>query len=652
MGHDLTVRRGELTMCGLAGRFHPIALPSDPSWRSRADALLAHRGPDGSGLYADSRCELVHRRLALLDLSRTGSQPMGNEDGSVQVVFNGEIYNHQELRARLSSRGHLFRGRSDTEVLVHLYEEYGAEMTSHLRGMFAFAVLDRRQNRVLLARDRFGIKPLFYASHRGQWIFASEMNAILALDGFTPQLDRQACYDFLGLSYIPEPATGFSNISALPKGTTLLLTESGARALTFAEVAPAPDQSLSRAELAERAAELLLNAVKRQAVADVPVAALLSGGIDSSLVVAAHARSSDRPITTFNVGFPDPAHDETSVALETARRYGTDHRTIHLGQDDVTPESVFALLRHFDQPFADPSLVPTYRVASAVRQHGIICTLTGDGGDEAFGGYPEFWRAERLTQLASTPEWVLATAGGIARPLARWTRNGGRQAAKAVHLAQAGRTDTSALLSGLLNYLTETEKDELVHGDRHGLAAARRHFGATGGVANLETLSGRLTSSHFDVSLPSDMLRKVDMMSMRAGIEVRVPMLDEDLVTLALALPHRLKTDGSIGKLVLRDVARAWLPPRVASHPKHGFTIPLDVMVRGSFHDAVADLLDVPDSRVGGFLNRALISRWLRQFRGAMQGSPGGTVSREGLYLRVLMLVSLELWLRDQGLTW
>jgi len=639
-------------MCGLAGRFHPIALPPDPAWRSRADALLAHRGPDGRGHYADDRCELVHRRLALLDLSRTGSQPMGNEDGSVQVVFNGEIYNHPELRARLQGRGHVFRGRSDTEVLVHLYEEYGAEMASHLRGMFAFAIMDRRENRVLLARDRFGIKPLFYAAHGGQWIFASEMKAILAIDGFTPRLDRQACYDFLGLSYIPEPATGFANISALPKGTALLLSTAGARAVRFAEVAPAPDPSLSRAHLAETTAELLLNAVRRQAVADVPVAALLSGGIDSSLVVAAHARSSQRPITTFNVGFPDPAHDETAMAVETAQRYGTEHRTIRLEQDDVTPESVFALLRHFDQPFADPSLVPTYRVARAVRQHGIICTLTGDGGDEAFGGYPEFWRAERLTQLAATPGWVLATAGGIARPLSRWTTNSGRRAAKAVHLAQAGRTDTSALLAGLLNYLTEAEKDELLNGTPPGLSGTQRHFGAMSGVSDLEALSGQLTAGHFNVSLPSNMLRKVDMMSMRAGIEVRVPMLDEELVALALALPHRFKTDGRIGKLVLRDLAREWLPPRVASHPKHGFTIPLDVMVRESFHDAVADLLDAPDARTAGFLNRPLISGWLREFRGAMQGGAGGAVSREGLYLRVLMLVSLELWMRDQRLTW
>lgn len=641
-------------MCGLAGRFHPVALPPDPRWPVRVDALLAHRGPDGRGHYADARCELVHRRLALVDLSATGSQPMPNEDGSIQVVFNGEIYNHRELRAGLRSRGHQFRGSSDTEVLVHLYEEHGPDMAAHLRGMFAFAILDRPRNRVLLARDRFGIKPLFYAAHNGQWIFASEMKAILAVQGFRPELDRQACYDFLGLSYVPEPATGFANIAAVPKGTTLLLSDRGARAATFATITPRPDPSVSRARLGDSAAERLLDAVSRQAVADVPVAALLSGGIDSSLVVAAYARSSERPITTFNVGFPDRAHDETAMAVATAKRYGTSHETVHIDERDITADSVFALLRHFDQPFADPSLVPTYRVACAVRERGIICTLTGDGGDEAFGGYPEFWRAERLTQLAAAPPWMLATAGSIARPLAGWTQDRGRQAAKAVQLAQAGRTQSSALLAGLCSYLTEQEKEDLVRPSaRLGLLSGYRHFGAAeGGMAEMEALSGQLTARHFGVSLPSDMLRKVDMMSMLAGIEVRVPMLDEELVDLALSLPHRLKTDGRIGKLVLRDVARQWLPPEVASHPKHGFSIPLDVMVHADFHDALGDLLGGPDARTGAFLDRGLVADWLRQFRAAMHGSAGGSVSREGLYLRVLMLVALELWMRDQGLTW
>jgi asparagine synthase (glutamine-hydrolysing) len=637
-------------MCGLAGRFHPIALPPDPVWPGRVDGLLAHRGPDGRGHYLDGRCELVHRRLALLDLSQTGSQPMPNEDGSIHVVFNGEIYNHRELRAELRAKGHVFRGTSDTEVLVHLYEENGEAVPSRLRGMFAFAIYDRRQGRVVLGRDRFGIKPLFWAAHEGQWLFASEMKAILALKGFRPRLDRQACFDFLSLSYIPEPLTGFANIAALPKGTVLTLDSRGARNTRFAATSPNPDSEASRSELAARAAALLERSVERQSVADVPVAALLSGGIDSSLVVAAHVRSTGRAIKTFNVGFPDRAHDETPMALATARRYGTEHHTIRLNDSDITADSIFSLLRHFDQPFADPSLVPTYRVASAVRQHGIICTLTGDGGDEAFGGYPEFWRAGRLAQLMATPAWVLATAGGIAKPLSRWTRNHGRQALKAVQLARAGRSRPPALLAGLCTYLSEADKDELVRpAARAGLSGVQRHFGDAG--ADIDALSRQMTGNHFAVGLPSDMLRKVDMMSMRAGIEVRVPMLDEELVDLAMSLPHALKTDGRSGKLILRDVAEAWLPPEVASHPKHGFTIPLDVMVRNDFHQALADLLEGPSSRTAGFLDRSVVSGWLARFR-AGEGASGGPISREGLYLRVFMLVALELWLRDQGLAW
>jgi asparagine synthase (glutamine-hydrolysing) len=641
-------------MCGFAGRFDPRSLRPDPRWASRVDTLLAHRGPDGRGHYGDPRCELVHRRLALLDLSPTGSQPMSNEDGTIQVVFNGEIYNHRALRSELQSRGHRFRGSSDTEVLVHLYEEQGERMVSRLQGMFAFALLDRSRNRVMLARDRFGIKPLFYAKHQGEWVFASEMKAILARENFQPELDRQACYDFLGLSYIPEPATGFANVSALPKGTTLLIDERGDRSATFATVAATTGFELPRAEAAERVADLLSRAVARQAVADVPVAALLSGGIDSSLVVAAHSKTTGGSLKTFNVSFPDRAHDETAMALATARRYATDHYTIRLDQEDVTPESIFGLLRHFDQPFADPSLVPTHAVARAVRRHGIVCTLTGDGGDEAFGGYPELWRAERLLQLAVTPEWLLATAGGLARPLAGWTRDRGRQALKAVQLARAGRASPPALLAGLSSYLTEPEKEALVQPSaRQGLQTVYRHFGNPyEGLSDMDRLSRQMTLNHFEVSLPSDMLRKVDMMSMRAGIEVRVPMLDEELVALALSLPHRMKTDGQQGKLVLRDVAANWLPPRVASHPKHGFSLPLDVMVQPRFHEALGDLLGARDSRTGAFLQRQLVQTWLNQFHAAPHRAPGGAISREGLYLRVFMLLALELWLRDQRLVW
>jgi asparagine synthase (glutamine-hydrolysing) len=423
----------------------------------------------------------------------------------------------------------------------------------------------------------------------------------------------------------------------------------------YEHIEPRAAAGHSLADAATAAAEALLNAVAAQSVADVPVAALLSGGIDSSLVVAAHRFTGEHAATTFNVRFPDRGHDETPLALAVSRQYATDHHTIDLAEGALQADAIFDLLRHFDQPFADTSFLPTYWISRAVREHGIICTLSGDGGDEAFGGYPRFWRAERLAQLMRLPAWVSAAAGTAGSGLARWTRDWGRQVSKAARLAHAGRTDSSVILAGLSNYLAEDQKQALVRPDaRAGLDTCFRHFDGYQPAAapDLEELSRRMTGNLFDVSLPSDMLRKVDMMSMRASIEVRVPLLDERLVAIGLSLPHRLKTDGRQGKLVLRELAARWLPPAVAAHPKHGFTVPLDVMMPADVHVALSDVLLAPDARTRPILDTALVESWLRQFRAAREGSRGGTISRAGLYQRIFMALALELWLRDWRLSW
>ena len=642
-------------MCGIAGRFHPAQLAAEPTWAARASALLAHRGPDGEGHWEDERCDLVHRRLALIDLSPTGAQPMSNEDGAVLVVYNGEIYNYRALTAELKARGHRFRSTSDTEVLVHLYEDEGERMVSRLRGIFAFAIYDRRRGRLFLARDRFGVKPLFFTVQDGEWAFASEMKALLALPGFRPEIDRQACYDFLGLGYIPEPATGFANIQALPRGSCLTISRQGHHLREYEQIAAHPDRGRTLADAVSAASGSLLAAVGAQSVADVPVAALLSGGIDSSLVVAAHGRATGQPTTTFNVRFPDRAHDETTTALTVSAHCGTNHHTIDLSETALTADAILDLLRHFDQPFADTSFLPMYWISRAVRDRGIICTLSGDGGDEAFGGYASFWRANRLMRLMRLPPWVAAAAQATGRGLTRWTRDLGRQISKAARLAHAGRADSAVLLAGLANYLSEDQKRALVHpAAREGLLAVHRHFNGhqPPGVSDLEELSRRLTETLFAVGLPSDMLRKVDMMSMRASIEIRVPMLDEELVAQGLSLPHALKTDGRTGKLVLRELAARWLPRPVVAHPKHGFTVPLDVMVPEQVHAALDDLLLSPMARTRGLLDPPQVAAWLRQFRAARHGARGGGVSRAGLYQRVFMVLSLELWLRQHNLEW
>jgi asparagine synthase (glutamine-hydrolysing) len=641
-------------MCGLAGRFSPSALPPAPGWHRVADRLLAHRGPDGSGHFVDQRCELVHRRLALIDLSRTGAQPMPNEDGSVLAVFNGEIYNHRELRRELMRAGHAFRGGSDTEVLVHLYEHAGERFVERLRGIFALALYDRRAARLVLARDRYGVKPLFYFRTDGEWAFASEIKALAALPGFEPRLDRQACYDFLGLGYVPEPATGFLGVFALPPGTRLVV-EPGRHDLVAYDRARATVDARHTLPTASGQLEAaLLRAVERQSVADVPVAALLSGGIDSSLVVAARQRTDADPTRTFNVRFPDPDHDETPWAHAVARHCGTLHHTIDSSVAISEPDAVLDLLRHFDQPFADTSCFPMYAVARAVRDHGIICALSGDGGDEVFGGYARFWRANRIARLLRAPRWVRRSVMEAGRALAPWTRDLGRQVAKAASFTLDDHDAVPAILAGFASYLSESQKESLVRPDaREGLLPAVRLFDAgDAGGADLEQLSARMTDAVFALSLPSDMLRKVDMMSMRASIEVRVPLLDEDVVALGLTLPHRLKTDGRSGKLVPRELARRWLPPAVATHRKQGFTIPLDRTLPGSFYPVVHDYLAGPAARTPPLFADGAVAGWLARLREGAQRPSGGAVSRGGLAHRVFTVLALELWLREHALSW
>ena len=642
-------------MCGIAGRFHPTQLPPDPGWRERADGLLTHRGPDGTGHFLDANCELVHRRLAIIDLTPTGDQPMPNEDGSVQVVFNGEIYNHVELRRDLEGQGHRFRGTSDTEVLAHLYEEDGPALVERLRGMYAFAIYDRLRRSLLLARDRHGIKPLYYAAREGGVVFSSEIKAILAASRMSPELDRQACYDFIGLGYVPEPASGFVGLRMLPGGTTLLVDARGEHARAIPSLRAEPEAHLGLDEAVDAVQTALLRAVREQSRADVPVAALLSGGIDSSLVVAALCRATSATPSTFNVRFPETGFDETQMAQAVAQRYGTRHRTIEVDETVLAPDSVAALLRHFDQPFADSSLIPTYAVCRAIRDSGIVCTMSGDGGDEAFGGYASFWRlnvVRRLMRLPGHARCLLERAGRMLEPV---TSDLGRQFAKIVRLAGVATGDTARLLAGFYNYLSEPQKEELVLGEaRVGLLPADRIFGAfkPAGVRDLETLSVRLTEAIFADNLPGDMLRKVDMMSMRASIEVRVPMLDEEIVRCGLRLPHRLKTDGHRGKVVLRALARRWLPPRVAAHRKQGFSIPLDRMVGPAFHDMLAELLLSDSARTRTFLDTRIVELWVRWFRDAREGRRVGALSRGGLYQRVFILLALEIWLREQRLTW
>jgi asparagine synthase (glutamine-hydrolysing) len=580
---------------------------------------------------------------------------MANEDGSVLVVFNGEIYNHSELRRELQARGHAFRSTSDTEVLVHLYEEARERMLERLEGMFAFAVYDAGSRRLLLGRDRFGIKPLYYAQLDGELIFGSELKAILALGRVPRELDRQACFDYISLGYVPEPKTGFKNVFAVSVGTFLIADDEGVRCAEYHRTEPDLSEPGSFRALASCVEERILTAVQRQSVADVPVAALLSGGIDSTLVTAAYSRVSDRPPTTFNVALDQAGYDEAAAAARVAEHVGSDHHTIRLGASGIIDaETLIRLLKHFDQPFADTSLIPTYAVARAVRDAGIICALSGDGGDEAFGGYRQFWIANQLAALMRLPGWAVAILHSTGRVSTPMTVRFGRQLARAARLARDGRSDPAQVIAGLACHVSDDQKDELIAPQaRSSLEGVRRLFTCDGAMGwDIESISKGITTSLFKIALPSNMLRKVDMMSMLAGIEVRVPLLDEHVVKMGLTLPHRFKTDGSRGKLVLRDIAARWAPADIAARPKFGFDIPLARVMDAPARGAVADLVLGKEARTSGVFDAGTVEGWFALFEKAATGKTGGSISPDSLYRRILTVLSLELWMREYRLSW
>lgn len=642
-------------MCGIAGRFDSNKLSPNPEWSEHADQLLSHRGPDGSGCFKDEYCELIHRRLAIMDLSDMGRQPMSNENGNIQVVLNGEIYNFLRLRNTLIQRGHTFRGESDTEVLPHLYEEYGLEMIKMLRGMFVFALYDARSRRLLIARDRFGIKPLFFTIQKNELLFASEMKAILANRDLNFSLDRQACFDYLGLGYIPEPKTGFNEIQVLLKGSYLFFDNGQVLLEKYHEINALPDFERNLKYTTDELEKSLLSAVASQRIADVPVAILLSGGIDSSLVTAAYCRQAIEPPETFNVRFPDQEYDETAMALEVSKHYGTHHHVIDIRDWEINADQISELFVHFDQPFADTSLIPTYLVAKVIRENGFKCALSGDGGDEAFGGYKQFMQIETLVRLMRVPDSIKRLLAVFGDKFSLFTQDFGRQLARAVSLAQAGQMDSSRLLAGFANYLSENQKEELmIPFARESLLSADRLFihNHPSSSYTLDEVSRRMTEDLFAMALPNDMLKKIDMMSMLVGLEVRVPMLDEEIVSLRLSLSHRLKTDGVKGKIVLRSLAKKWLPTNVARHPKHGFTIPLDRLLTNDTRIMLNDLLLTDRTKTGQFFKAEVIRDWVFKLQNAQNGYRGGDLSREGLYQRVFMALGLELWMRKYNLSW
>jgi asparagine synthase (glutamine-hydrolysing) len=618
----------EAEMCGIAGYVLPQGKADLGLVRSMCDRIR-HRGPDDEGFHLDGGCALGMRRLSIIDLS-TGHQPMANEDRSLWVVFNGEIYNYRELRAHLEARGHHFQTNSDTETLIHLYEEEGPGGVSRLRGMFAYALWDARQRRLFLARDRFGKKPLYYAALPTGLFFASEISA-LRQAGAPLEADSEALRLYFQFNYIPDPFTAYRAIRKLPAGSWLTYDESGTVNQQRYWRLPAPSSEPPRGLTEEQAAAQLRDkfdeAVRIRLMADVPLGAFLSGGIDSSSIVASMALQSRAPVKTFSIGFEEAAFNELPYASMLARKYNTEHHEILVRPDSVS--LVHRLADHFGEPFGDSSAIPTFVLSEFAAQY-VKVALSGDGGDELFGGYESFLAASQ-GKLDRMPAMLrgLAARAAEALPYSSYGKN---------YLRMISRP------SALERYF---EFNYAPYFLRAHLLQPEWMMPADSGFL-VRTLAGCLLPEGADLlsqamyfeataNLTGDMLVKVDRMSMAASLEVRCPLLDHELAEFAATLPHRWKISHGKGKQILLKALGDRLPPQLLARPKMGFGVPLDQWFRGSLRELLWTHLTAPR-----FLDRGIVSGpFVRQLLAEHQS--GRRDNRHWLW----SLLMLEMWLQQ-----
>jgi len=605
-------------MCGIAGlvRFNGLR-PDERATGAVMAATLSHRGPDDQGLYHDTCASLGHARLSIIDLD-TGHQPLSNEDGSVWVVFNGEIYNHVALADQLQARGHTLRTHCDTEVIVHLYEDHGEAFVEHLNGMFAIALWDARRRKIVLVRDRLGVKPLYWHHDGHRLVFGSELKALLAAGNLDPRTDPRAVVDYLTFGHVPAPRTIFENLHKLEPGFLAVGTASGITLRRYWDIPidNADNGPLSPGEADRWQAEfaaLFEDAVRIRLMADVPLGAFLSGGVDSSAVVAAMKRRGASPLLTHTVGFDEHDHDERGPARVVADHLATDHHEVL-----VRPDAAWAarfLARHFDEPFGDSSAVPTYYLSRVARER-VKVALAGDGGDEMLAGYRRYRFDLAEAALRSVcPAWLRRPAAGLAGwlyPKGDWLPRPLRAKRTLQNLACDDATAhlrSVALHAGTLPTLLLRPEVLDLTGGYDPFTRGRDLFAGYPAPDQL----GRLLYLDMKTLLPDDMLTKVDRASMAVGLEVRVPLLDYRLVELAARMPARLKLDGSRGKVVLRDIVAGWLGTQVADRPKKGFDVPVHGWFRGPLRQLAADTLADPHSRCHEWLQPAAVRRLLNE---------------------------------------
>ncbi len=649
-------------MCGIAGYLDTRSSESD--WTTNLTHMagaIHHRGPDDGGIWFDAAAGigLANRRLAVVDLSPLGRQPMTSTSGRFVITFNGEIYNHLDVQVALSriTNPPRFRGHSDTEVLLAAIEEWGLRATlDRIVGMFAMAIWDRQDRSLHLIRDRLGEKPLYYGWHHGRFVFASELKALHSHPEFQPEIDRDAIALYVRHRYIPAPYSIYQSISKLPPGTMLTITELDARS----QRSPSPeaywsarDVALagveqpfqgSEEEAADQLDQLLRDAVKRQMVADVPIGAMLSGGIDSSTIVSLMQAQSSSAVKTFTIGLRDSQYDEADHARDVAKHLQTDHTDLYVTSAEAR-EVIPRLSTIYDEPFADPSQIPTLIVSQLARQ-SVTVALSGDGGDELFGGYSRhFWVPEIWSRIGWMPRRLRRTAAGAITmfPETRWDRmfemadpilpsrlkqrTPGEKLHKLAPVLKAENPD--AVYRGLISHWNA---DSLVIGARTGSSTNTYLSSAFPGI------SQRMMYQDLMTFLPDDVLVKIDRASMAVSLEARAPFLDHHVVEFAWRLPIEMKIRHGSGKRLLRQVLARYVPPALTDRPKSGFGIPTGVWLRGTLRDWAEELLDEGRLRREGFFDPAPIrAKWLEHLSGRRNW--------EHLLWDVLMF---EAWLEDR----
>jgi asparagine synthase (glutamine-hydrolysing) len=605
-------------------------------------ARLAHRGPDGQDSWLGPEVGLGHTRLAIIDLAG-GKQPLWDAGGNRVIVFNGEIYNSPELRRDLEAEGYVFRTRSDTEVIPAAIDAWGiGPGLLRLRGMFAFALYDTRTRRLLLARDRLGIKPLYVARVPGGLLFASEQKALLDSGLLARRVNAEAVHDFLGLGYPITPATCWADIEMMEPGTWLEVGPEGTRRGRYWEWRPCENLSLGVKEAVERLRDTLTDALRCHLLADVPVGAFLSGGLDSSLNVALLSRELGLRPKTYCMGFANPAFDESVQARRVADYCGTEHHEARIDDHQGDPELFCRILEQFDEPFGDASCIPTFLICGKMREH-VKVALSGDGGDEVLGGYVRYWHAQRLARLGR-----LRCLRPVLSPLLNLVgpRLGhrGYQARKAWRLAQLPRAE---MLLALQLFYPEDERRDMYQPDFAGRALAAGPTAARFArfvPRDLPNPGQQLIAAEIVLRLHGDYLRKVDIASSAHGLEVRVPFLDGAMLDLAAGLPIHLKVSArGETKILARRLSRRILPPEVTSRPKQGFGFPLQSWMGLQMTTFLRELLLGPEARLTSWLRREAVEHTWRAFTDERAGAG---LSRYQRYQRVFLLASLEIWLR------